>query len=608
VTRHGLIVRLREARGTDAGAVAILIAILAPVLMLFCAFAVDVARWYVEAERVQKAADAAANAGVIYMPQDFAQAQATALAVSATNGYPNAGPVVVTVVTGPRATQLQVTVSSTIPNSFAAIVGLSTTTVSRTAISDYAGPVPMGSPCNLFGNEPLKAGELSAGSTTNCTLGSTPNFWANIAGPQTSKQNGDQYATQGCTSAGDSYCLGSGQTDNCDHFGSTNCQNTKVSAKPVYYFRLRVAAGAGSVDVQVYDPAFINVGDHCEKNLPTTSSSDSSWPGTNTPNPYVTDAKARYAFGDATTSPSSSGQFCTGDNQFGFSGNLPVTTYALLAPTDSGDPSKSTPISTCTPKQFRGLDVDLSKYLDATTPEGRSADGIYAQQNFRQWVSLSCPVTAPATGVTDYYVEIRTNLKPGTISNDQMANPNDDNGVTGSGHNRFSMRAVSTGSRDGVSLAAFERMPIYANLKAGTTNFYLARVPSSGAGHILKVIFFDTGDSTQAGTITITAPPDNAGTTAITCKDMGFQPTTTPSSTNLPACQLTNVQANNGYQGKAKEVDVQIPPDYRCSDAVTSGCWFKVAYAYPSGTSGASVADTTTWSASLDGDPVRLVR
>jgi hypothetical protein len=590
--------------------VALLVALLTPVLLMFCAFAVDVARWYVEAERVQKVADAASNAGVIYMPQDFAQAQTTAKQVAARNGYPDGGNVQITVAPGPRASQLQVTVSSSVSNAFAAIFGISRTTVTRTAVSDYAGPVPMGSPCNLFGNEPLAVGELSTGSATNCTFGSTPNFWANIAGPQTSKQNGDEFATQGCSSGSDSFCQGAGQADNCDHFGSSSCQGVSVAAKPVYYYRLRLAAGAGTVDLQVYDPAFINVGDHCTVNLPFTSSSNAQWPGSNTPNPFVTDAKARYEFGDpTTTNPTGSGKWCTGDNQFGFSTSLPVTTYALLAPTDTGDPAKSAPIAGCTPRQYRGLNVDLSKYLNSATTEGRSTDGTYAQRNFRQWVSLQCPLSAPASGLTDYYLEVRTNLKAGTVTNSRMADPSDEAGVTGSGHNRFAMRAVAIGNKDAVSLAAYERMPIYANFRSGTTTkFYLARVPTSGAGHVLKVVFFDTGDSVDTGIIAIAAPPDNRGTTAPTCVDKGFIPNGSSASTNLPGCQLTNVNSSTGYQGKAKEIDVQVPADYLCTDTSNSGCWFTVSYSYGTTTSGGAVADTTTWTASLDGDPVRLVK
>lgn len=612
---RGILVRVRGTGATDAGAIALIVALLAPVLLAFCALAVDVARWYVESERIQKAADAAANAGVVYLPQDFAQAKITALDVAARNGYVPSSTVTITVEPADRPSQLRVTVTSTVANAFAATFGMPRTTVSRTAVSDYSGPVAMGSPCNLFGNEPLGPTQSTAGSSTNCTFGSTPNFWANIAGPQTSKENGDRYATQGCSSSSNSYCGGSGQTDNCDHFGSSNCQGVSVTGKTVYYFRVRIAPGAGSVDVQVYDPAFVNVGDHCTVNLPFTSSTNPSWNRGDMPNPFVTDATVRYQYGDPTTAdsrqgtPASPGTYCTGDNAFGFTSSLPTTTYALLAPNDSGDPARSTPVATCTPQQYRGLNVDLGRYLDASTAEGKSTDGSYAQKTFRRWVSINCPVLAPASGLADYFLEVRSNLKTGSVSNAAMADLSDQSGVTGSGHNRFSIRAVATGSRDDVSIAAYERMPIYANLKSGAaTKFYLARVPSAGAGNLLRIQFFDTGDSTDTGTIRVTAPGDNSGKTAITCYDKGFQPSSSSTSTVLSGCTLTNVNASTGYQGKVKEVDIQVPSDYLCNDTSSAGCWFTVTYAYGTTSSGGSVADTTTWSASLDGDPVRLIK
>ena len=605
MTRGGVLGRVRGSGAADAGAVAVMVALLAPVLVMFAALAVDVGRWLVEGERVQRAADAAANAGVIYMPQDFPTAQQQALLVAAKNGYPAS---VVVVEPGPRRSQLKVTITGTVQNTFATVFGFDKQSITRSAVSDYSGPVPMGSPCNLFGNEPLGATELTAGSGTNCKDGSTPNFWANIAGPQTSKENGDRYATQGCSSSSNSYCLGGGTLDNCDHFGAASCQGETVAAKPVYYFRLRIAPGAGTVDVQVFDPAFVNVGDHCEKNLKAASATDARWGGSDKPNTFVTDAKERYAFGDPTTSPAGTGKFCTGDNQFGFTSNLPVTTYAVLGTTDTGDPANADPIGSCAPKQWRGLNVDLSKYLDTSTTQGKSVDGLYAQQNFRQWRSLQCTLSAPASGYSDYYIEVRTNLREGTVSNARMKDPVDDPGVTGSGHNRFALRAVASGSREAVSLAGFERMPIYANFKSGTsTRFYLARVPTSAAGNVLSVQFFDTGDSADTGTITMAAPSDNTGVTPITCYDSGFKPGST-TNTVMPGCALTNVRSDTGYQGKAKVVNIQIPVDYQCKDDVASGCWFTVAYAYGTSTSGGGVQDTTTWSASLDGDPVRLVK
>ena len=83
---------MRRSRGaSDRGAVAILVAVLVPVLILLTAVAVDIGRWYVEAARVQKAADAAALGGVTYMPNNYdassPNAQTTAGDVSSDNGY-----------------------------------------------------------------------------------------------------------------------------------------------------------------------------------------------------------------------------------------------------------------------------------------------------------------------------------------------------------------------------------------------------------------------------------------------------------------------------------------------------------------------------------------
>ena len=76
----------------EAGYAAVLTALLASILFMgMAAFGVDTARWYYEIERVQKTADAAALAGVTYMPNDLATATTTAIAAATKNGYPNSG-------------------------------------------------------------------------------------------------------------------------------------------------------------------------------------------------------------------------------------------------------------------------------------------------------------------------------------------------------------------------------------------------------------------------------------------------------------------------------------------------------------------------------------
>ena len=45
-----------------------------------------------------------------------------------------------------------------------------------------------------------------------------------------------------------------------------------------------------------------------------------------------------------------------------------------------------------------------------------------------------------------------------------------------------------------------------------------------------------------------------------------------------------------------------IPNSYHCTDSSATGCWFKINYQF-----NGLVHDVTTWSASLSGDPVRIV-
>jgi hypothetical protein len=52
-------------------------------------------------------------------------------------------------------------------------------------------------------------------------------------------------------------------------------------------------------------------------------------------------------------------------------------------------------------------------------------------------------------------------------------------------------------------------------------------------------------------------------------------------------------------------MSIPVPTDYNCSYANADGCWYQVIVTFPSGT---DVSDITTWDATVEGDPVRLVK
>ena len=68
------------------------------------------------------------------------------------------------------------------------------TTVRATATAEYLKPLSMGSPSNQFGNDPDAITQWPPPSASPVY----PNFWANIAGGSSVKQNGDAYAAGYC--------------------------------------------------------------------------------------------------------------------------------------------------------------------------------------------------------------------------------------------------------------------------------------------------------------------------------------------------------------------------------------------------------------------------
>lgn len=619
--------RVRRARD-ETGYTAVLVAILFPLVFLgLAAIAVDVSRWYVEGERVQKAADAAALAGVTYMPDDIALARSAAVQVSTRNGFPNSGGSTVSVVQGTKPSQINVTVTSTIGNTFGKALGFLTHTVSRHAVTDYTGPAPMGSPCNTFGNEPnsnsgaaLPAGSVlpTTGGFANCSR--NPQFWGTIEGPQTHKGWGDRYSTKRCerVSAAGSGAAPNG-TDGCS--GDNNAEYREQG----YFWVVRVlpAAVNKTITLQLYDPAYVQTGRFCET-MPTVAVGA---------NPYypATDSMARFAAGSSTAPPAGTPNYCTGDfDPDGLYGETPATgestrvdtSFVLREQTDTLNPLLAPVISGCV-KQYRGhpaapTDNNLRSSVSSTYDRDLA-------RVFHQWVDF-CQFTPARAG--DYYLQVRSNVRADLTMGDGQreagsvnTNSNPDlvlkdnprayaatgNSTTGRGDNSFGIRAhiASTPSLDtSVSVAGWEKMPIYANASGATSVFNLIRVVPAAAGKSLSFSFFDVGDAAGSGSVTVLKPTDpNLGPTLNAASSIsGCRGVAGPVTGALTGCAV-NI-SNATHNGKVQTIFVPIPADYTCNKDSAGGCWFRVQVAFPAGT---SVNDITTWDANVTGDPVRLI-
>ena len=215
-----------------------------------------------------------------------------------------------------------------------------------------------------------------------------------------------------------------------------------------------------------------------------------------------------------------------------------------------------------------------------------------------------CTFTPTQAG--DYYLQIRTNVKRGGVTDGQGGyknNPNvfsqtgDDTSVGGNGNNRFAIRVKGAGAA-GVSVSGYQHMSIYANYTGANTFFNMVRVIPAAATKTLKIVFFDVGDA-RPGTDrsrSCRRPTPTSAALVTGCTGAGV------ANGALTNCTLTNVSSRQ-LPGQATGHQRADPGHYTCNSTQAGGCWYRLLIKFPGG-----VTDTTTWSASIDGDPIRLIK
>jgi Flp pilus assembly protein TadG len=176
--------RTRLGRGED-GYVLALFAMLLVALLGFAGFGVDVGAWYGRAAEIQRAVDAAAMAGVVYLPADFAQAQTVACTTLARNGIDCSDTtkydVDIEMATDRR---LRVTVRDRDVKAYFSKVFFDRMPngIRRTSLAEYLNPVPLGSPESRFGT-----GDINFGGGLARHF-----FWGSVSPFCTPKEMGDQ--------------------------------------------------------------------------------------------------------------------------------------------------------------------------------------------------------------------------------------------------------------------------------------------------------------------------------------------------------------------------------------------------------------------------------
>ncbi len=223
-------------RHQSRGQVLVIFAGAAIVLFAMMAVVIDVSWLWVNSLRIQRAADAAALAGVVMLPGKTdctTGACSVARAEATKNGYAN-GTGGVSVIATQDATnplRLNVAVSAPVGTFFMRVFGMTMFQATRTSKAEYALPVPMGSPLNVFGQP-----------TAVDAQGNALNFWGAIMGPDTAKANGDPYATK---------------VDNPGE-NMTNAEyvNPVTGAAGPYNYAIETTGATTNLTVSLYDPAY----------------------------------------------------------------------------------------------------------------------------------------------------------------------------------------------------------------------------------------------------------------------------------------------------------------------------------------------------------------
>ena len=569
--------RAHREPGDESGFVLAFVAISLVVLLAMAGFAVDFWHWSREEARLQSAADAAALAGAVFMPNNTGQvAYTTAQSIAGRNGYTNGqNGVTVTPTVGQLPTQLQVTISEKVQNYFGSLVGAGTTTITKHAVAEYEPSVSMGSPINQFGNDP----ELGV------TLGTPryPELWANVFGPASYKDKGDAYqsALLHARRAGRQL-----QRDQQQH---------RLRPERLLLRRVGRPGRDRSADLPGVRPRVrerrrqLRRQQHGERGAGHQPDRASQLPPNFNPDFAVSNPSTRY-------SSSANSVYCSGDQYYSDGNNgltPPWTDYIIRAPAahDRGPAEQ--------PDRLLGRLPRLPRRPE-DRPPGDHAAGGRARPVREVLPAVVHGLHRPEPGPGDV-------LHPGEDEHE---------GQRQRGAQRWRRQPVRDARRlngnyqtSNAQIAGWGRQGIYANYPGANTTFDLARVPEGAPGRTLIVNFFDVGDASQPGTLTVLPPSDsNVGASFSGCSytappgNSTGPPWGTFSSTSS-SCSISGVQTPL-FNGQWITYQVPIPSNYTCNYTDPSGCWARVNFQFPNLT---SVQDTTTWTAQIAGDPVRLV-
>lgn len=643
----------------DQGFILITLGLLIIPIVIFAALAVDISSWYNRASELQRSADSAALAGVVWMPE-VATAQSRANDALNRNNITNGtDDVSVTVQPGAAPNSLKVCVTDNSAPQYFAAVFASPQAITRCSTAQYNVPLQLGSPLNFFGGNTVLSGYVAGpqpadavvavpsvaafGSGSNrryCRVrasypsGAYVGYWDRTSSTSTNQTQWIFYF---------GLISGSGMTDcgtppppvpdsqTWDGVGSSYRQycNVRINGNRTTYWDRQSSYGNANGWRYVNRPTSSN-------NYPTClygGAVNSPIPTAKSPGMWAAVLGPSNSRGNGDIYSTSNGDYRpTG---YWYSIDIPKSGVVGGVSVQVFDANTNCTTGCRTPMgDNSGPAMAYAVYDGGTTPYDQSddvklcdrtiANGSNAAYDVR-WFEL-CNIGSPIAG-RRYYVNVRS--------------------TSGSNYNGYALRAVAGtypaacldtmpvgdvncyGVPGSVqpALSAYGDMEMYNGIDSGApTTFFLANVKKIYAGKTLRIKLWDPGDGAGNISVQILKPGPKVsgvpeqGVPFPSCtwvkRDYQNNVVSSPGSngsggtlSGAAGCKLfTTISSDMQFQDRWVEFQMVIPEDYDCDESVdpttdSGSCWWQIRY-----TTTQSTSDYTTWFADIIGDPVRLTQ
>jgi hypothetical protein len=610
---------IRRPRAKRGQAIVLMALMLMFVLAGGVGLGVDALIGYVQSLAAERAAAAAALAGVVYMPNQFTappvnNATEKAIAIAKQNGFdtadvangvgvdPERVPIPGSNPPAYYANKFQVTVTKRVQVYFMQLLGFSTYMVSRTAIATYLPPITLGQPGGQIG-------------TTTSQLGTANNYYfMRTEGWGVDRQQGDAFTPNPAYEFNAPLNPPSTDVHQISTAQGSEPADASLPNRGGYNYLITIPASGGYI--QVYNAAFSPDGgpngssgphNNCDNVKPMVCSSGGSY--------YLHEEDSITDFTNKQLFSANRYTLFQVTNQFIRSSDVKLTqttVYPIDATNWNANPPRYKNLNSgATITQTydgQGNPTNMSIYhnwIDVPTYSGSNDSGLVS---LNQYGNPGSYLTGGMLVGGTYRLRIDNLDHDGTISS----------GSTNASHKAYAVRVLDS-SRNlcatNCSLGAWNDMSWYTPIATQTFKLPLFQLPPYYAGKTVTVDIWDPGDISGAGNvyIDIIDPVTNAiatSATGVKIYDLGVQRSNAGTLISAPGnTQATVLATSNNtvyYNGHWLHFEIPVSSTWNPGNNPANWWW---SLQYRTNLANGSVAiDTVTVAVGMKGNPAHLLQ